>query len=323
MGLLKNNSLEEIRECIKEKNVIAISGHQNPDGDAIGACLALAMSLQNLGKRVYVLLEDYGGKYDVIPGKESLADLRQYDALQPELFISLDCGDLERLGEAAAVCRRSPVTIVIDHHQNNGYFGTLNFVDVKKSSASEIVFDLINGYFPINQEIAAALYVGIIYDTGAFRHSSTSPATMAAAGTLMEMDIPFTKLYHLFFDSRSFTELKLMGRAFDNAKLYFNGKLIITTITLAEFEELEGSLKELDAIVNYIKGVSGTKIACFLYQKKEGVTKASFRAEDGFNVCALAMHFGGGGHIKAAGCTLCMSVPEAKQMIIDEVKKLM
>lgn len=322
MGLLNNNTLAEIRACINEKNVIAISGHQNPDGDAIGASLALAMSLKAMGKQPTVLLESYGGKYDAIAGKELVADIADYDALQPDLFIALDCGDAERLGDATKVLERTPVSIVIDHHQNNGYFGTLNFVDVNKSSASEIVFDLLNGFMPIDKDIAAALYVGIIYDTGAFRHSSTSPATMTAAASLMEKGIPFTKLYHLFFDNRSFAELKLMGKAFENAKLHFGGSMITTTISIEEMTAAGGSHKDLDAIVNYIKGVESTQIACFLYEKENGVTKASLRAEDGYDVCALARLFGGGGHIKAAGCTISASIPEATQMILEKAEKL-
>lgn len=324
MRPVNNNTLSSIRLELSKKRVIVISGHQNPDGDCIGACLALALCLKEMGKEPIVLLEEYGGKYDLIPGKELVWDpQKSYDSIRPEVFVALDCGDEERLGAAEAVLKRSPSAIVLDHHQNNQYFGDLNFVDVNKSSTCEIVFDLLEGFFPINRNIAAALYAGILYDTGAFRHSSTSPATMVAAGVLMGYGVPHTQIYHAFFDSRSFSEMKLMGRAFDNAKKFFGGKYLMTTITLSEMAELGGSPKELDAIVNYIKGVNGTAIVCFFYEKEEGVIKASFRCADGYDVCALARIFGGGGHVKAAGCTFLCTLEEAARRVMAEVEKLL
>ena len=139
----------------------------------------------------------------------------------------------------------------------------------------------------------------------------------------METGIPFTDIYNRFFDSRSFSEMKIMGQALENAKLYFDGKVVCATITSAEIAACNGTNKELDAIINYLKGVQGAEVACFLYEKTETEVKASFRGADGRDVCALAQKFGGGGHVKAAGCTIAASIDKAKEMVLAEIEKML
>jgi phosphoesterase RecJ-like protein len=139
----------------------------------------------------------------------------------------------------------------------------------------------------------------------------------------MAYGIPFTDIYNRFFDARSFSELKVMGKALDNAELLFGGQVVCSTITTAEIEALGGSNKELDAIINYLKGVLGANVACFFYEKTATDVKGSFRGNDGYDVCALAQKFGGGGHVKAAGCTITASIAEAKAMVLKEVEKML
>ena len=139
----------------------------------------------------------------------------------------------------------------------------------------------------------------------------------------MAYGIPFTEIYNRFFDARSFSELKIMGRALDNAELLYDGKVVVSTITTAEIEALGGNNKELDAVINYLKGVLGVNVACFFYEKTETDVKGSFRGNDGYDVCALAQKFGGGGHVKAAGCTITAPIAEAKAMVLAEVEKML
>lgn len=316
-----NNSFDEIMEWVLSAETIALAGHTNPDGDAIGACLAFGGALEKAGKRVQVLLEGYAEKYRLIPNGHLVCAAEAAEI--PELFLSLDCGDEGRLGDAAEIFRRAKKKINIDHHESNTYFAELNYVAAKASSTSEIVFQLLENRLPMTAAEAAGLYAGLIYDTGGFRHSSTSPETMRIAGELMGYGIPFTEIYNRFFDSRSFSEMKLMGRAIDNAELLFDGQVVCSQITTAEIEELGGSSKELDAIINYLKGVLETKVACFFYEKSQTDVKGSFRGHDGYDVCALAQKFGGGGHIKAAGCTISAPIAQAREMVLAEVEKML
>lgn len=316
-----NHDLEQIRKKIDNSQNVVIAGHINPDGDAIGACLGLGIALKAIGKNVIVLLESYGEKYDIISGKE-LVKFDNFEEITAELFISLDCGDKERLGEAQPVFDSAKYQINIDHHKSNTYFAQLNYVEETASSTSEMVFWLLDSFIPINQETAEALYAGVIYDTAGFRHSSTGVKTLLAAAKLIEYSINFTKIYNEFFDAKSFSELKIIGKAFDNAKLLFDGKFIITTITSSEIEVCNGNNKEVDSIVNLIKGVKGVSVACFMYEKKDNVVKVSFRCDDGFDVCALSQKFGGGGHVKAAGCTINDCIENAFKFVLNEMQQI-
>ena len=315
-----NDSFETIMNEILSAETIALAGHINPDGDAIGACLALGGALEKAGKKVQVILESYADKYHLIPNGHLVCHAETAEV--PQLFIALDCGDAGRLGAALELFEKAERKINIDHHESNTCFGQLNYVRADASSTSEIVYQLLKDRLPVTAAEAAGLYAGLIYDTGGFRHSSTSPETMKIAGELMGYGIPFTEIYNRFFDSRSFSELKLMGRALSNAELLFDGKVVCSQITTAEIEELGGSNKELDAIINYLKGVLGANVACFFYEKTETDVKGSFRGNDGYDVCALAQKFGGGGHVKAAGCTLSMPIAQAKEIVLQEVEKM-
>lgn len=316
-----NDSLETIWEQIQAAQTIVLAGHTNPDGDAIGACLALGGALEKSGKQVAVILEDYAEKYRMIPNAHLLRTAEEVGT--PDLFLALDCGDAARLGAAEAVFQRAKHTVDLDHHASNPLYGEWNYVDAAASSTSEIVYRLLQGRLPLTAAEAAGLYAGLIYDTGGFRHSSTSPETMRIAGELMAYDIPFTAIYNRFFDSRSFTELKLMGKALDKAELLFGGKVVVSSLTAAEMAASGGNSKDVDAVINYLKGVQGAEVACFFYEKTAGEVKGSFRGNDGYDVCALAQKFGGGGHVKAAGCTLPAGMEEAMAAVLREVERML
>lgn len=316
-----NDSLDKVRALLSQSTEIVLCGHMNPDGDAIGASFALAASLRAAGKKVQVLLESYSEKYQLIPGAEMLAKLE--DVGTPELFISLDCGDMGRITWLTEVFQRSGTTLNIDHHNSNSYFGDLNYVDVNASSTCELVFEIIRDAFPVDDKIATALYAGLVYDTGGFRHTSTTPKTMEIAAVLLGYDVPFTKIYNVFFDSRTFSELKIMSRAFDKAEILHEDKVILSSITMEEITACQGNSKELDAIINFLKGVGNTKIACFLYEKTPLDVKVSFRSNEGYDVCALAQVFGGGGHIKAAGCTIEAPIAQVREMVLAEIEKML
>ncbi len=309
-----------IYRLIDKSETICIAGHTNPDGDAIGACLALARSLKKIGKQVWVMLEPYAPKYDIIAGKELISAPEQTQ--QIDLFISLDCSDTLRLADAYAVLQRASHSCQLDHHRSNEMFAEVNHVEAEASSTCEVLYQMMEGYLPIDREIATALYAGLVYDTGGFRHSSTAPSTMEAAARLMAFDIPFTAVYERFFSEKTYSETKILGKAIENAALYFDGKCICSTITAEEIAACGGNNKELDTVINVLNGVIGTEIACFLYEKTPRETKASLRGKDGRDVCALAQLFGGGGHVKAAGCTIHAPVEQAKEKILSEIEKL-
>ncbi|MCQ4726285.1 bifunctional oligoribonuclease/PAP phosphatase NrnA [Anaerotignum faecicola] len=314
-----NNTFEEIRSLINSSGSIAISGHTSPDGDAVGACAALGMSLKEMGKEIKIILEPYSETFSVIP-TGGLVSNDVDDGYLPELYISLDCGDKERLGKNKAVFEKAGHTINIDHHKSNTFFGELNYVEENSSSTCEIVFRLINGYYPVNADIAAAIYTGLVFDTGGFRHTSTGASTLKAAGELLEYDFDFNKIYNSIFFSRRFEEAKIMGTALTNLKLYYGGAVAASYATGEEMKACGAVSDDVSEISGYLKGIINTEVSVFVYEKEHGVFKASMRSENGVDVSKIAVMFGGGGHAKAAGCTVCgKEIDVVLKNILDKI----
>ena len=313
-----NNSFEEIIEVIENSNKIAVAGHISPDGDAVASCCSMAMALIKKGKNAVVYLEEVPEKFKSVPYSDKV--LTEEPEEDFDLFISLDCGDIERLGKYSSIAEKTTV-LNIDHHISNTYFGNLNFVDGDASSTCEVVYRLIDGWCPLDKNIAQALYTGIIFDTGCFKHSSTSPYTMKIAGELMTYNIPFTYVQEEIFYSHTFTEAKILGAAIKNMRTECGGRLAISKLSIDEMKEVGGTPKDADAVVSYIKNTEGADAAVFFYEKKNGEIKASMRSNEAVNVSEIAVRFGGGGHIRASGCTLYGSFKEVMPPVINELKK--
>ena len=298
-----NNKITDILDILKNNNSFAIAGHTNPDGDAIGACMGLAHILRNAGKSADVYLEPISDTFFCIPGTDTVidADLCRggYDC-----FIALDCGDIDRLpAKVKEVYQSSALTLNIDHHMSNDFFGMDNYVIDNASSTSEIIFSILRRDFEVTKEAAAALYAGIIYDTGGLRHTSTSPFTMVVASELMAKGIDFSSIYNDIFNKRSFVEAKLMGIALTKLKTACEGKIVYSFVTKDEITSVNGSSKDVSEIINYIKSVKGAATAVFIYEKGVNESKVSMRGDEPINVAEIAASFGGGGHARAAGYT--------------------
>lgn len=316
---MTNNSLNDIRNALKAAENIAVSAHTSPDGDAVGASCALGFALKKLGKNVKVLLERYSDTFNVMPA-EKIADF-DIENFVPDLYVSVDCGDIERLGIFGGLYLNTKNTINIDHHESNTGFGKLNYVYPKASSASELVYDIIDGFIPLDENIAACLYSGLIFDTGGFRHTSTSPKTLVVASKLIEYNFNFSRIYNTIFNTRKFEEAKAMGMAIERMRKEAEGKIIYSYMTLDDIRLCGTTSDGLSEIISYIKGIDGCEAAVFVYEKSEGVFKVSLRSGDEIDVCKVASAFGGGGHIRASGCTISGEPMDIIFKVISEIKK--
>ena len=314
-----NNNIEQIINAFEKSSKIAITGHVNPDGDAVGACLGLGLTLKSAGKTVDVYLENFSEAFRCIPGSGIILKDTDFSG-EYDLFIAVDCAEKNRISEnLIGFYKSAPLTVNIDHHTSNDFFGKLNYVDENASSASEIVYRIIRDSYDIPKTAAAALYAGMVYDTGGFRHTCTSPLTMAAAADMMSQGINFSEIYNEIFNRHSFVEAKLMGAALNRLEMKFGGRVACTYLTLEEIAALGGTSKDVSEIINYIKGVRGAVAAVFAYEKAEGESKVSLRGDDPINVAEISACFGGGGHIRAAGCTVYMGAEDAMNMVLDKL----
>lgn len=317
-----NKIYENIELCIKtleNSENVAIAGHTSPDGDAICASLSLAMTLKKMGKNPIILLENYADTYDYVKGHDMVYK-GDYDKIDVDLFISVDCGDVERMGKAKQVFDRTENTINIDHHVSNNNFAKLNIVNTKASSTSEIIFEILNPMGAIDLDVATAIYTGIVYDTSGFKHISTAKRTHQIAGELIGVGVDSSTIHRKLLHTHTLENSRVLARVIQNLEIYDNK--VISCISKDEIiNDCKATCKDTEGIVGYLLDIKGMDVAVFLYEKMDGTIKASFRANS-VNVNEIAKSFGGGGHILASGATLDMSLEEAKKQILEKLKNI-
>ena len=268
-----------LEEC-KGAGRIGISGHIRPDGDCIGSCMGLYLYLKKElpQAEVQVFLEKPADIYGCISRIEDV-DSAYGEQKKFDVFFALDSTS-DRLGEAQTYFESAGKKINIDHHISNANgCGNVNFVDPQASSTSELVYRLI-GKDGLDQEIAEALYMGIVHDTGCFQYSCTSPDTLRAAADLISFGFDFSRLIEETFFEKTYLQTQILGRALLE---FFTGK---------------------EETVSQLRSIKGVECAIFLYETGVQEYKVSLRSSEKVDVAAIASYFGGGGHVRAAGCTM-------------------
>lgn len=290
---------------------IAIAGHIRPDGDCIGSCTALYLYLsqnkEKLGlEQVDVYLDPFGNEFRILTGVDEIK--HSYDTEECyDTFISLDCGSLDRLGNALKFYNTAKKTINIDHHISNQAFAKVNHVVADASSTCEVLFTLMDEE-EITVDIAAALYVGLIHDTGVFKHSNTSEKTMNIAGKLISKGIDFSTLIDESFYAKTYMQNQILGRCLMESMLVLEGKVVFASLSRRMLDFYGATTADLDGIIDQLRVTKGTEVAIFIYETDVHEYKVSMRSNGELNVSRIAVYFGGGGHIKAAGCTMHGSV---------------
>lgn len=284
--------------------LIGIAGHMRPDGDCAGSCLALYRYLSQAKKDAQIdfYLEEIPEKLritkDAAKVKQSYKEGRIYD-----VFIALDSGSLDRLGFAEEYFKSARKTINIDHHISNTNFAQVNDVAADASSTCEVLYELMDKSY-LNLTIAKALYMGIIHDTGVFKHSNTHKRTMEIAGDLIDMGVPFSEMIDETFYRKDYHQNQILGRCLLESILLLDGKCIVSTLSrrMMEFYEVESA--DLDGIIDQLRITKGVETAIFIYEVDFHVYKVSMRSNGAVDVRKIAVFYGGGGHIMAAGCTM-------------------
>lgn len=313
-----NSSLNDIIKEISDAHDIVISGHIDPDADSIGSSLALAHLLSKIGKKPKVLMGDYKEKFHILPGFNYLYKGNVSD-LKLDLFICVDCGDINRLGENLELFLKARSTIVIDHHISNNFFGKLNYIDANASSTCELIYILLDQMGEIDQNIASCLYAGILSDTGGFRYKSTSPYTLEIASKLLSCNIPFNKIYDEVMYMRSLNEFKSYISIVNKFEVVTDINVAYTSVTLDEMDSLNITFKDLEGIGEFLMRIRGVEISIFAYEKFKGITKISLRSRHE-DVNKIAGYFNGGGHKYASGCIIEEEPLKAIANVINKIR---
>ena len=287
-----------------------LMAHVAPDGDTLGSCLALQKLLQQLGKQAWVVCDDpLPHLYAFLPGADGL--LAPDAAVDAQAFVAVDCADVGRTGSQWDRVGTKP-SLCIDHHITNPAFATVNHIE-DCAATGELITLLYDAFGqPINPEVGACLYTAIATDTGNFAYSSVTPRTFALMGKVMESGFDLPECNRLIYRNQRLQKLRMTARTVENAKLYRDGQVIVATLSKAETEAVDGLKADAEGIIDSLRDVETVVVACFLREEGASEVKLSLRAKDRVDCAALAKAYGGGGHVRAAGATLHMSLAEAE-----------
>lgn len=293
-----------LKEMLRGKQSVALGGHIRPDGDCTGS----NMGLYNYLKEQYpdleidVYLEPIPEHFRFLNRteeiKHEIPEEKQYD-----LFICLDCGDEGRLGFSAPLFRNAKHTFCIDHHVSNVAFAEVNDIVPDASSTSELVFRLLEKE-KISKEVAEALYMGMVHDTGVFQYSCTAPETMEAAAELMRKGINGSEIIEKTFYEKTYTQNQILGKALLESMLVLDKQVIVSYVPLKSLQFFEAEPSDLEGIVSQLRQTKDVEVAMFLYELEPQIYKVSLRSKDQVDVSVIAKYFGGGGHAKASGFTM-------------------
>ena len=293
----------DLREECRGAKKIGISGHIRPDGDCVGVCLSLQMYLRKLLPEAEVTV------YLQKPSEE-FSYLKGYDEIQTEcpdqdpfdVYFALDCSG-DRLGDAEKYFQNAKKKINIDHHISNSGCGDVNLVRPEVGSACEVLYHIMDAEL-IDRDIAEALYTGIIHDTGVFQYSNTTPETLQAAAFLISFGFNFPKLIEESFYQKTYLQTQIMGRALMESIRFMDGRCIVSMVDRKTMDFYNAVPGDLDGIVNQLRNIKGIDCAIFMYETGVLEYKVSMRSNENVDVAKVASFFGGGGHVRAAGCTM-------------------
>jgi len=288
---------------INKSESVLLFAHTGPDGDTVGANLALREHISSLGKKADIACFDPFPNYlEGIFRAEFFSpekiNLSVYDAV-------IACDSVERgFSNIIPKISQNQATALIDHHPDIIIQGDVNIIDSSISSVCEIIYRFFSFCnLKITKEIATYLMVGILGDTGSLQHSNTSPYVMNIVSDLMKRGAPISKIADVVFASKKISTLKLWGRAFEKAKINSRSGMIVTVITKEDIEECDASTEDIAQVASILNTVPGTKFSLILSQRDGGTVKGSLRSEEykGTDVSEIAHKFGGGGHKLASG----------------------
>ena len=299
--------MTKLETMIDQAGKIVILGHVNPDGDCVGSCLAVYNYIKewDSSRAVTVRLERVPSKFSYLSGFDAIeteAGEETYD-----LCICLDSSDEERLGDFKSCFDRSAKTICIDHHITNRGYAQENVIDGHASSACEVVYGQLDES-RISKRVAECIYTGIIHDTGVFKYSNTSRKTMEIAGKMMEKGIDFGTIIDGSFYKKTYMQSQILGRALLESITFLDGRCIFSVVRKKDMDFYGVDKSDLDGIVDQLRVIDGIECAIFLYETDIHQFKVSLRSNSIVDVSRIAAYFGGGGHVRAAGCTMSGSV---------------
>lgn len=322
-NLINYGDVERAIKIIREKENIFIASHINPDGDNIGSMLALALALKKINKNVYVLKSDFIPQtFKFLPGINLIKDYNENMGNMDALIV-VDSSDENRLGKNKDLLKKFQHVINIDHHVSNTQFGDINIVDSKAAATGEMIYKLIkNMNIDLDNEIAVNLYTAISTDTGKFSYESVTSETHQIIAKLIDIGIDFNQINVQIYENMSMAKTKLFIEALSTLKTYKNDKVATVSITQDMLIKTGATMEDTEGIVSFVRKIGSVEVACLLKEIEKNDIKVSLRSKYYVNVASICECFDGGGHIRAAGCSLSTDIYTAEQAVVKKIKEV-
>jgi len=308
----------EVADLVRSGNRFLLTGHRNPDGDALGSALGLALALRDAGKTADVVMRDgWGSSYAGMPGIGTVSVVpalpegwtSRYDAI-----FTMECPEPHRAGFPDLLTGR---VINVDHHPGNTRYGAVNLVDLPAAAVGEMVasiLDLLD--WPISKEIATNLWVSLVSDTGSFRYSNTTAKALALGARLVAAGAEPGPIGEMLFESATAEQLALERLVLGTLELHAGGRVATVELPQRFYAESGASPEDTEGLVNRARGVAGVVAAALLKEAPGGEVRCSLRSKGTVDIRAVATRHGGGGHRNASGCTLPGPLPAAKAALV-------
>jgi bifunctional oligoribonuclease and PAP phosphatase NrnA len=308
--------IEQVAEELRSRDRFLITAHEGPDGDALGSLLGMHHLLTQLGKDSVMFLASKEFplpiEYRFLPLEEVFHEAPADMADRTVIF--LDCGNIDRM-PVDFLTAGGNFTINVDHHHDNTLFGDVNLVDTSSSSTAEIVYELASLLgVTITPEIASALYVGLVTDTGKFMYENTDARTHRIAAALIEAGVEVDDTYRRLYEHVPIEKLRLVSRALDGIQRHCDDQLVLSYVSAADYEASGAGEEMTEGIIDHLRSVEGTKVAALIRDQGDrgrAARKVSLRSSGGeVDVSAVARKSGGGGHKRAAGFSTDLELEE-------------
>ena len=308
--------LSAICRVLREKDRFLIASHENPEGDAIGSELALALALRKMGKTATVLNADpVPANLLFLPGAGTV--VFEEDGSKYDVAVVVDCGATERTGRVAPELRKCPLLVNIDHHRTNGDLGELALVDPDAAATGLLIHRVLSAMgYEIDLDVATNIYVAVLTDTGSFHYGSSSPEAFEVAGEMVRRGVDPWAVAEQVYETQSALRLRLLGRVLDSLEVSAGGRVACITTMCEDLREFASGKDALEGFINYPRSIVGVEVAVSI-REEEDLFRVSFRSKGRVDVSAVAARFGGGGHKNAAGCTVTGSLADVKKRVLE------
>lgn len=309
----------DICNAIKNSKNILILPHISADGDALGSSYALKLILEELGKNADVVLDPKDSDNRILKIIDGTGGVNE--PFTPDLVIAVDCADKERIGSRAVAFDNCPETVCIDHHDTNDKYAKYNFVNPDAAATGEIIYELAQFMdIRLTTQIANNIYIAIVSDTGGFAYSNTKPHTHSIAAQLLELGVNNCFINSYLFEMNSKTKIALKRFAYDSFETYFDNRIAVVSVTASQISSVGATESDTGDFVTIPRSLEGVVVSMSFKETGEGTVKVSLRSQL-VDVAKLAQQFGGGGHVRAAGCTVRGTIEEVKKKLVAEAER--